>query len=166
MSDRAPGIQLFQSVTATEKSPFDVNKLADRFRYRATDWSIPEAYLALLLSAAVADGGFDAVERDTVMMLARRARALSGMSSADLASANNTVAERLNSRPEALREACETLPRDMVLSVFAHCVDIVLADGDLVRAEAEFLQQLATLLEIESDQANKIVEVLLIKAKY
>lgn len=157
---------LFASKVAAEKKPFDAAKLADRYRFRATDWTIPEAYLAVLLSAAMADGAFDGLERDSILLAARRSRALATLSPAELAATNDSVIHRLQSRADALREACDTLPREMALSVFAHAVDLILADGDLVKVEAEFLDSLSALLEIERDAATRVLEVLLVKAQY
>ena len=31
-----------------QKTPFDIDKLTDRFRRKSTDWSIPEAFLCIL----------------------------------------------------------------------------------------------------------------------
>lgn len=164
MGDRT--VNVFQTYAVEQKSPFDVEKLADKFRHRNTGWTIPEAYLAVLIHAALADGTLDAEESGSITTIARRSRALSALSPADLAAANNTVNERMKNRPEALKEACQTLPADMVMSVFAHCVEIILSDGQLLRQEAEFLQKLAPLLDIDEANARRIMEVLLIKAQY
>lgn len=161
-----PTMNVFQSMAVEKKSPFDVEKLADRFRHRNTGWTIPEAYLGVLISAAMADGSFNTEEQQTIMTLARRSRALSALSPAALAQANDTVNERIHSRPEALKEACGTLPGDMVLPVFAHCVDIVLSDGELLKPEAEFLDRLRTMLDIDEENARRVMEVLLLKAQY
>jgi uncharacterized tellurite resistance protein B-like protein len=54
----------------------------------------------------------------------------------------------------------------MCLPVFAHCVDIVLSDGQLEESEAKFLQQIAELLDIEPANSRRVMEVLLLKAQY
>ncbi len=159
-------LNVFQAFVKEEKTPFNVEQLADRFRHRNTGWAIPEAYLAILVSAAVADGGFHVEEQQEIMALARRSRALASLTPADLAKANETVNERLQTRPEALREACETLPADMCLPVYAHCVDIVLSDGELQRSEAQFLERLVPMLDIDAESAKRVMEVLLLKAQY
>lgn len=159
-------LNVFQSFAVEQKSPFDVEKLADRFRYKNTGWTIAEAYLCVLISAAMADGSFNAEEQQTIQALARRSRALSSLSPGDLATANNTVNERMSTRPEALKEACETLPGEMCLPVFAHCVDIILSDGQLLTTEAQFLEKIMPLLSIERDSARRVMEVLLLKASY
>ena len=49
-------VQIIFSPTTTEKStPLDLDELARDFQTN-TDWNIPEAYMALILSAAFADG--------------------------------------------------------------------------------------------------------------
>jgi uncharacterized tellurite resistance protein B-like protein len=160
-------VNVFQQFTVAEKSPFDVNKLADKFRHRNTDWSIPEAFLGIMFRAAMADGTFEEAEIAAIQQVAARSRALKALSPQDLAATNNSVNEKLRTRGEgALKEACETLPADMCLPVFAHCVDIILADGQLQKSEAEFLQELAGMLDVTPENARRVMEVLLLKAQY
>ena len=165
MADRTT-VNVFQPAAVENKSPFDVGKLADKFRHRNTGWTIPEAFLGLLFSAALADGSFDITERDTILSIAKRSRALSSLSPQDLAAANDTVNERLQNRPMAIEECCQTLPADMCLPVFAHCVDIILSDGQLVQPEAQFLDKLVPLLDVGPENARRVMEVLLLKAQY
>ncbi|MES1200242.1 MAG: TerB family tellurite resistance protein [Pseudomonadota bacterium] len=159
-------VNVFQTVAVEKQSPFDMGKLADKFRHRNTGWTIPEAFLGLMFSAAMADGNFDPNERDTILAIAKRSRALSSLAPQDLAAANEAVNERLANRPMALEECCQTLPADMCLPVFAHCVDIILSDGQLVQPEAQFLDKLVPLLDIGQENARRVMEVLLLKAQY
>jgi uncharacterized tellurite resistance protein B-like protein len=149
-----------------QKSPFDIDKLADSLRRRNTGWSIPEAFLCILYSAIAADGSFDPKEIEAIKSVVSRSRAMAALSPQALAKADDTVNERLQSRPNALQEACETLPTDMCLSVFAHCVDLILSDGQLLKTEADFLSDLARMLDLAPDDARRITEVLLLKAQY
>lgn len=159
-------VNIFQQVTVEQKSPFDIDKLADKFKHRNTDWSIPEAFLGILYSAASADNSFDAKEVELIKGVVSRSRAMNALSPADLSKADTTVTDRLKTRQNALQEACSTLPPDMCLPMFAHCVDVVLADGQLLRPEAEFLQNLSKMLDIDADNARRVIEVLLLKAQY
>jgi uncharacterized tellurite resistance protein B-like protein len=149
------------------QSTFDLNKLTEQFKTtRATDWSIPEAFLCLLLSAAVSDGNVGPEEQAEIQALARRSRALKTVNPSQLASANATVMQRLKDRPNGLQEACESLPMDMRLPVFAHCVDIVLADGALLAIEAEFLNKITSYMALDSADAKRILEVMLVKNRF
>ena len=161
-------VNIFQGFAVENKKEFDLAKLADKFRHRNTGWSIPEAYLCVLISAAMADGDFNAEEQANIVTLARRSRALRSLTPQDLAGANNNVNTRRAERGPAvsLKEACETLPADMCLPVFAHCVEIVLSDGELLKAEAEFLQTLTPMLDLRPEDARRVMEVLLLKAQY
>jgi uncharacterized tellurite resistance protein B-like protein len=93
-------------------------------------------------------------------------RCLEPVDAAHLAQLNSVVSERLNHRPEGLKEACEALPFDMRPSILAHCADVLLADGALAPAEAEFLNRITKHLGLGADEARRIVEVLLIKNRY
>lgn len=163
-SDRS--VNLFQQFAVETKSPFDLERLSDKFRHRNTGWTIPEAILAILIASASADGVFKEEEGALIQNIALRSRALRSLSPADLAKANSVVNERLAQNPNALKEACETLPADMCLPFFAHCVDIMLADGELVKMEADFLEKLVPMLDLDQDHARRVMEVLLLKALF
>jgi uncharacterized tellurite resistance protein B-like protein len=161
-----PAVNVFQTFAVDKPTPFDVDKLASKFRYKNTGWSIPEAYLCLLFAAAMADGSYGGPEGETIRQAVGRSRAMTALTPQDLATANNVVNERLQKNPQALEEACQTLPAEMCLPVFAHCVEIILSDGQLLKPEADFLQKLIGLLDIEADNARRVMEVLLLKAQY
>ena len=163
----ARAMSIFQQAIVEQKSPFDIDKLADRFKHRNTDWSIPEAFLGVLYSAAFADGGFDKKEIETIKNVVARSRAMAALGPAELAKADTAVNEKLKRSGNAgIAEACSTLPPDMCLPVFAHCVDIMLSDGQLVKPELEFLNNLAKMLDIDEDNSRRVMEVLLLKAQY
>lgn len=146
---------------------FDVHELAERTGYRhATDWTIPEAFLCLILLAAAADGFVPPEEHMEIRALARRSRVLKSIDAAHLARLNAAIDQRIRHRPNGFREACEALPADMHPSVLAHCADILLADGGLAPAEAEFLNRLTQYLGLPAEDARRIVEVMLQKNRY
>ena len=161
-------LNIFQAAPEPARaSSFDLDKLTEQFKQqRNTDWSVPEAFLCLLLSAAVADGNVTLEEQAEIQALARRSRALKSVNPNQLAAANNVVNQRLKSRPEGLREACESLPVDMRLPVFAHCVDIILADGALLPIEAEFLNKVLGFMGIDAADGKRVMEVMLVKNRF
>ncbi|MBX2797508.1 MAG: TerB family tellurite resistance protein [Myxococcales bacterium] len=164
--DGDPLPNLFGSLRPGPVAPFDVQQLAKDFHRTQTDWSVPEAYLAILVAAAMADGKFHEEEQQEIHQIARRSRVLNSLSMNELAAANDTANERLKSRPDALKQACDTLARDMLPSVFAHAVEVVLADGELHKSEAEFLEGLVPMMHLDHDEAKRTVEVLLTKARF
>ncbi len=155
---------------APDRSPhqaFDIRELVERAGYKpATDWTIPEAFLCLILLAAAADGFVPPEEHMEIRALARRSRVLKAIDASHLAQLNRTVSDRVKHRPEGLREACEALPVDMRPSILAHCADVLLADGGLAPAEAEYLNRITAYLAVSEDEARRIVEVLLVKNRY
>ena len=160
-------VRLFEVAEQSSDTAFDLDKLIEQFRkQRNIDWSIPEAFLCVLLSAAIADGHLSVEEQAEIEALSRRSRALKSIKPSELAAANATINLRLRSRPDGLREACESLPPDMRLPLFAHCVDIVLADGLLLPIEIEFLNRIMTFLGIDPPEGKRVMEVLLIKNRF
>lgn len=160
-------LSLFQASPEPSRSGFDLDKLTEQFRaHRNTDWSVPEAFLCLLISAGAADGAVSGEEQAEIHALAGRSRALKSLSQAQLASVNAAVSERLKTRPDGLREACESLPADMRLPVFAHCVDIILSDGALLTVEADFLNRITSFMGLEIADSKRVLEVLLVKNRF
>lgn len=156
-----------QAAAGRDQSEFDLDKLTEQFRaYRNTDWSAAEVFLCLLLSAASADGTVCREEQAEIHALACRSRALKSLGPEQLVKANATVAERLRTRPDGLREACESLPADMRLPIFAHCVDIVLSDGALLQIEADYLNRIASFMGIDPAEGKRVLEVMLVKNRF
>jgi uncharacterized tellurite resistance protein B-like protein len=155
---------IFQQAPPSELAEYDMTLLTQQFRLqRVTDWTIPQAFLCLLLSAAVSDGHLAPEEMAEIQCLSVRSRTFKPLGAAGLAAANAEVAKRLKERPRGLQEACEALPSDLRLPIFAHCVEIVLADGELLQLEIEFLNRITGYLDISSDDAQFVMKSLLIK---
>ncbi len=145
----------------------DIEKLEQEFNESGeSDWTIPEAFLCLLLEAAFSDGTIAPEEREEIAALVKRSRTMKRLSPQQMAAVNQTVNERMGERNEGLREACLTLPADMRLSVYAHCVDIVLADRQLREGEETFLKQIEEYMHLEPEMVKAIRAVMLIKNRY
>jgi uncharacterized tellurite resistance protein B-like protein len=157
---------LFAPVTTPKKQPFSLKELVAEFPNSQSDWSIPESFFCLVLSAALADGRMAQQESDELKALSHRSRILRNLDPNELAALNRTVVKRRADRPEWLSEACRALPHDMHLSVFVHCLDICLADGAMVAAEAEFLETLLEHLSVSEDDARQATRILSFKNRY
>lgn len=160
-------VKLFDVVDPTSESSVDLNNLIGQFnRRRSIDWTIPEAFVCLLLSAAMSDGNVSIEESAEIAALTRRSRALKHLNGLQLHAINVVVKERLEKRPEGLLEACEILPPDMRLPLFAHCIDIVLADGRLLPPELHFLDTIMGFLRIDPADGKRMMEALLVKNRF
>jgi len=158
---------IFGEIQLKEPSELDNSNLVEEFSGQfQTDWTIPEAYMCVLLSAVYADGVDTPEEIDYVRSLARRCQTLKGRDSNELAKINVTVTERMQSRPDALGEACRTLPREMHMTLFAHCIDIVLADGELAHPEEDFLNLVMEKFRLRPEDAKQIMQVIFMKNRY
>ncbi len=132
-----------------------------------TTWSVPEAFLAILFSAAASDGDLAQVESEELMALTHRLRALKGLAPEAVNSIGTAVLARLAAGGEtALAQACAALPRDMRPSAFAHALDLVSCDGDLVRDEADFLDALVAALGLDQSLVERIAKIILLKNRY
>ncbi len=158
--------ELFAPVTTEKKQPFSLKELVSEFPNTQSDWSIQESFFCLVLSAALADGRMAQQETEELRALSHRSRVLRSLDPNELAALNRTVVKRRADRPEWLSEACRALPHDMHLSVFVHSLDICLADGAMVAAEAEFLESLLGHLSISEDDARLATRILSVKNRY
>jgi uncharacterized tellurite resistance protein B-like protein len=155
------------SPPAATPAQFDIDTLVQDYKQNRTgDWPIPEAFLCCILASAAADGSMSVEETTEVLALARRSKVLKKLDQAALAKANQEVKKKMNDRPKAVQEACESLPTDMRLPLFAHCVDIVLADGLWHPAEADFLTRLVAYMRLDTADARRIIETMMVKNKY
>ncbi|HVY88453.1 MAG TPA: tellurite resistance TerB family protein [Hyphomonadaceae bacterium] len=158
---------IFQAPPERPASSFNFEKLAADFgKSRNTDWTVGESFLCLLLTAVSVDGVFSREEQEEVKALLMRSRALKSMNQTQLAQANTVIQKRLAERKDGLEEACLALPSEMRLSAFAHCVDIILSDGNLAPAEADYLNRITGFLALTPEDAKRIMEVLLIKNRF
>lgn len=131
-----------------------------------TDWSIPEACMCILLSAVYADGVAVEQEVEYLRALVHRCRTLRGQTTNGLAQLNITVGEKMKTRADPIAEACATLPADMHLPLFAHSIDIVLADGELDHSERDFLDTLMDKMSIAAEDAKRTMEVIFNKNRF
>jgi uncharacterized tellurite resistance protein B-like protein len=129
-------------------------------------WSVPEAFIAVLIGAVLSDGELAAVEQEELAALAHRSRALRSLSPSQLSEFGLMVAARLRDEPNALRQACAALPDDMRPSLFAHALDLVLADGELTGDEADFLNTLILNLDLDREDVRRITDIIVLKNRY
>ncbi|MEL6830567.1 MAG: TerB family tellurite resistance protein [Pseudomonadota bacterium] len=155
---------IFEEVKEEDKSD-GIN--FDEFKNKSeSDWTIPEAYMCLLLRSIYADGVAKQVEADYVRGLVSRCRTFRNESQDSLAALNIRVKKRMEEAMDPVAEACEALPPDMHLCLFAHAVDIVLSDGELADAEQKYLDELIAKMKISDDQAKQIMRVIFAKNRW
>lgn len=126
-------------------------------------WTVPEAFVAIVLSAVTCDGEIAAVEHEELLALVHRSRALKSLSTQQLADLNLKVSARLREEKSALDDACAALPQEMRLAMFAHALDLVLADGELNIQEADFLNALILKLNLDRSGVERVADVITLK---
>lgn len=150
---------------AEAKNPFSWSSLLPETTAPEA-WSVPEAFITVLLAAVSCDGEMAAVEHEELLALVHRSRALKSLSINQLADLNIKAVGRLRDQPGALAEACAALPPDARPSVFAHALDLVLADGELTIDEADFLNALILNLKLDRQDVAKIADVIVLKNRF
>ena len=130
----------------------------------ADDWSVAEAMLCILLTAATSDGVVAPEEGAEMQGVIGRSRILKMLSTEQLCAADAVIAERMRAnRQEAFAAACKHIPPSLRLPIFAQAIDVVMADGNLKAPESAFLNELVAQFSIGDENAKQIAEVLFVK---
>jgi uncharacterized tellurite resistance protein B-like protein len=116
--------------------------------------------------ATTCDGQLAAVEHEELLALVHRSRALKSLSTNELAEINTKIVARLRDADSALQEACKSLPEEMRLPLFAHALDLVLADGELKQDEAEFLDSIVLHLGLDRESVERVSSVIALKNRF
>lgn len=124
-----------------------------------------EALAAICLVAIAADGYLSDQESREMDMLLSRMRLFKSYSMEMVNRMKDELLQQLQQHgPGRLVEAANTvLPAELKPTAFALATDLVLADGSVTPQEQAFLDDLYRILEIPSDRALTIVEVMTIK---
>lgn len=158
----------FAATLGPDVNPLNWSSLFETAKATAPreQWSVPEAFVAVLFGAVTCDGELATVEHEELLALAHRSRALKSLSVSQLAEINVRVAARLRDEDDALLQACAALPNDARLSAFAHALDLVLADGELNEDEADFLNTIILALKLDRQDVERVAEVITLKNQF
>lgn len=157
---------LFGEVNSTA-DPVNFDEILDASNVPGNHgWSIEEAYMCILLDAVWADDDAVPEEKAYLAALVKRCQTLRGKGDNELSRLNMSVMSKRQDQPNYLANACNALPADMHKTLFAHAIDIVMADGKLHPAEEVFLENLMQRMRIEPDDIRKIMEVMLDKNRF
>ncbi|MEM6254428.1 MAG: tellurite resistance TerB family protein [Cyanobacteria bacterium P01_D01_bin.156] len=124
-----------------------------------------EALAAVCLVAIAADGYLSDQESREMDMLLSRMRLFKSYSSEMVSRMKDSLLQQLQQHgPSHLVEmANSVLPKELKPTAFTLATDLVLADGNVTSQEQAFLDDLHRILDISSEQALTIVEVITIK---
>jgi uncharacterized membrane protein YebE (DUF533 family) len=136
-----------------------------------------EAFLAILMGAARADGVVSAEESDELAALTSRTRTLASLPAARISELRTRIEEKFRSQglQVVLAEACQTIlsskqPHEVIRkraeSVFTHALDLVFTDREVNQKEQEYIEALAEQLQIDTALGKKIAEVIDIKNSF
>ncbi len=124
-----------------------------------------EAFAAITLAATASDGYLSEEEARAISSTLSRMKLFRSYSNDVM----NRMFDKLLGilRREGINAlfnaAKESLPQDLREAAFAVAADLVLADGIVTQEEQDFLNDLYQSLDIASDIATQIVQVMLIK---
>ena len=131
----------------------------------AKDLSAQEAFVALLIASARADGSVSAHEANRIEHVVAGMKLFRGYSHERLQKVFTAAAERIKEHGAAsvVQAAAAIAPKELGATTFAVAIDLMLSDGRLSPKEEGFADELRTLLNVERETAATIVDVLLIK---
>jgi len=129
------------------------------------DMSPREAFAALLIGAARADGSVSPHEANRIEHVVAAMKLFRGCSQETLQSMFTTAAERINEHGSdiVVRAAAAAIPTKLRATAYAMAIDLLLADGRTRHREQRFANDLQTLLGVDDNTVAKVVEVLTLK---
>ena len=133
---------------------------------RGEEWTVGEACMFLLVSASLQTDMDMWQEVSSVHLIVSRSRSLRMLGSEALSRMDSALWDRVKQRGNALPDACQALPAEMRLPLFGQCVEIVLEDGDLNRTKVEYLNELALLLKLNQQDAQRMFQMLSLKRQF
>ncbi|KAF0173533.1 MAG: hypothetical protein IV086_12170 [Hyphomonadaceae bacterium] len=132
-------------------------------------WSKEEAFLCVLLAAALADNTAHELELEEIDALFHRLNIFEKQPKDKITEMRVKVQEKLrpdltkSMKPETWKSAAKTVTKNNLgAAAFANAADIVFADRVVESEEVEFLRELITELGVDS-QANDIIRVIKLK---
>lgn len=129
--------------------------------------TVHEAFVGIALCAAYADGTMGAEENEALTEDLQGCRALQGLDEPELRAAMMKVDRILSKEGEAtlLARAAAALTPELRATAFCLGADLVLADDELAPEERAFIERLRKGLGLDAAAAQRIVDVLLIRAR-
>lgn len=120
-----------------------------------------EAIMAVLFMARTSDGRVPVREDESFLSKIKRSRTLRPLGERGLIALESSVANRLSKI--SLQEACGAVPLELRAPLFAHAFDLLLADGELNEAEADFTNALILALGLNRTDVERIADVIALK---
>ena len=126
---------------------------------------VPEAFLAVALTAVAADGVLTQEEALGLTNILSRMHTFEKWTQKDLSKAMDKLGRVIKEGgvDTVLQAAAKPLPKELRPTAFAIAADLLLADGTVAETEKAYLGKLQGALGLKDDDALKIVEVLEIK---
>jgi len=130
--------------------------------------SSEESFLAIITLAIQADGIFSLAEKEVVRFTVQQIKIFQNYSQEQLVEKIQHSVEEIATRGDeaVLTEAVQSLPDRLYNTVFTVVADIITADGQISKKEADILNKIQQALSISQDTADKIIEVMKYKNYY
>lgn len=124
-----------------------------------------EAFAGVIIAAVASDQELSEDEIKFMQFMFSRMRLFQGWAKEQYNTLFHNLLRVLKQQGlDTFLEMCiRVLPEKLYQTVFAISVDLVLADGSVSREEKDFLYDLQKHLEIDTELASKIIEVIIIK---
>lgn len=124
-----------------------------------------ESFTGILLAMVAADGDISDEEAADFRSVVNKAKMIRNVSNADFSRIVDKLFKILkrDGANQLIDLSVENLPSDIHLSTFAIAADLVFSDGTVENEEEQLLDRLKNKLYISDENAQKIVEVIVIK---
>jgi tellurite resistance protein len=131
-------------------------------RARVEEWSLSEAFVALLIAGARADGSVSVQEANGIEHVIAGMKVFRGSRPEALQPMIAKIVERIEDHggDVVVRTAAAAIPKELRATAFAVVFDVMLSDGSAKLNEKHFASELQSLLDIDDDTAARIMDVI------
>ena len=128
-------------------------------------WSPSEAFVALLIAGARADGSVSVQEANGIEHVIAGMRLFRGHGAETIQPMIARIVERFEDHggDAVVQLAAAAIPKELRATAFAVVFDLMLSDGQVRQNEKRFATKLQVLLNIDDDAAARIMDVITLK---
>jgi len=124
-----------------------------------------EAFVAVVFACMAADGEISNEEVSSLVNIFNTKQMFNGVNVGEIFKKVSKLFNQLGGPIKLIEAAAPKISDTLKLTVFANAVDFVLSDGFAHDKEKSLLETLQNLLNIDNENASKIMEVIIIKNK-
>lgn len=139
--------------------------LFDKFKSNVEINDEKEAFFATVFACMAVDGEISQEEQVELMGILSKKQIFRNTNIRSMVEKTVKLFQQVGGSMPLIEIAAPKISDNLKLTLFATCADLVLADGVVNQAEKNLMESLQKLLSVDAANAEKVIEVIIIKNK-